>query len=120
MTKKELLYELNNETYVTLKSSPVHGIGVYAICDIPKGSRNIFSRSPIEWIKVSFQEVEQMPKHSREFIETYYLYDDIGYFIPEYGCKVMDLVSYLNHSYNPNILSDNDGEYFEAIRDIIP
>jgi SET domain-containing protein len=30
----------------------------------------------------------------------------------------VDLVIYLNHSDTPNVISVNDGEYFEAIRDI--
>ncbi|MBK8610919.1 MAG: SET domain-containing protein-lysine N-methyltransferase [Chitinophagaceae bacterium] len=30
----------------------------------------------------------------------------------------MDLVNFLNHSDTPNIVSINDGEFFEAIRDI--
>ena len=39
MTKEELLDELTLETYVAIKPSPVHGIGVFAIADIPKGCR---------------------------------------------------------------------------------
>ena len=30
----------------------------------------------------------------------------------------MDLVNFLNHADIPNIISINDGEFFEAIRDI--
>jgi SET domain-containing protein len=30
----------------------------------------------------------------------------------------MDLVNFLNHSDTPNIISINDGEFFEAIQDI--
>lgn len=118
MTKEELLKELQQETYVALKPSPVHGIGVFAIRDIPKGCRTIFSKAACEWIKLSFEEVEQLPAHSRNLIETYCLYDETHYFVPDYGLKLMDLVLYLNHSDEPNIASINDGEQFEALRDI--
>jgi SET domain-containing protein len=118
MTKQELLNELQQETYVALKPSPVHGIGVFAICDIPKGCRTIFSKAVGEWINLSFAEVEQLPAHSRTLIETYCLYDETHYFVPDYGFKLMDLVLYLNHSAEPNIMSINDGEQFEALRDI--
>ena len=118
MTKIELLNELQKETYVALKPSPVHGIGVFAIRDIPKGCRNIFSKTVGEWIKLSFAEVEQLPAYSRNLIETYCLYDETHYFVPDYGFKLMDLVLYLNHSAEPNIISINDGEQFEALRDI--
>jgi SET domain-containing protein len=118
MTKEDLLNELKNETYVALKVSPIHGIGVFAIRDIPKGCNRFFSKNIGEWIKVSITEVEQLPAHSKELIETYCLYDADNYFIPDYGFKVMDLVNYLNHSKTPNIISVSDGEYFETIRDI--
>jgi SET domain-containing protein len=118
MTKEELLKELQQETYVTLKPSSIHGIGVFAICDIPKGCRDIFSKETGDWIKLSISEVEQLPAHSRDFVETYYLYDEEQYFIPAHGCKIMDMANYLNHSHTPNIISVMDGKWFEAIRDI--
>ena len=34
------------------------------------------------------------------------------------GFKKMDLVNFLNHSDEFNIVSINDGEFFEAIREI--
>jgi len=118
MTKEQLLNQLHADTYVMLKPSPVHGIGVFAIRDIPKGCRTIFSQGVGEWIKLSFKEVEQLPEHSRNLIKTYGLYDDENYFVPDYGFKLMDLVLYLNHSAEPNVASVNEGEYFEALKDI--
>jgi SET domain-containing protein len=120
MTKEELLQELQHETYVALQSSGIHGIGVFATRDIPKGCRDMFSKETGEWIRLSFEEVEQLPDHSRRFIETYYLYDDTHYFIPAHGCKVMDMASYINHSNTPNIASVAEGVFFEALRDIKP
>jgi SET domain-containing protein len=118
MTREQLLLELQHDTFVMLKSSPVHGIGVFAIKDIPKGCQTIFSKGVGEWIKLSYAEVEQLPAYSRNHIETYCLYDDENYFVPDYGFKLMDLVLYLNHSAAPNIMSVNDGEHFEALRNI--
>lgn len=118
MNKEQLLQELREETYAILKTSPVHGIGVFAARDIPKGCRNIFSRGVGEWIKLPIADVEQLPEHSKALIETYCLYDEENYFVPSYGFKLMDLVNYLNHSSTPNLISVNDGEEFEALRDI--
>lgn len=118
MTKEELLKELSEEIYAVLKPSPVHGIGVFAIRDIPKGCRNIFSKNIGEWIKLPIADIEQLPEHSRNLVETYCLYDDENYYVPDYGFKVMDLVNYLNHSATPNIISINNGECFEALTDI--
>lgn len=118
MNKEALLKQLAESTYVMIKASPVHGIGVFAIRDIPKGTQDIFSQGIGEWIEVSKEEVEALPKHSRDLIENHCLFDDKSYFIPNYGFKLVDLVIYLNHSETPNVISMNEGEYFEAIRDI--
>ena len=118
MTKEELLKELSEEIYAVLKPSPVHGIGVFALRDIPKGCRNIFSKNIGEWIKLPIAAIEQLPEHCRNLVETYCLYDDENYYVPDYGFKVMDLVNYLNHSATPNIISINNGECFEALTNI--
>jgi len=118
MNKAELIHELQEEMMITLKPSGVHGIGVFAACDIPKGYKTLFSRNTGGWILLSFAEAEKLPPQAKEHIETYYLYDQENYFIPDHGCKIMDMANYLNHSNNPNIVSVNEGEYFETLRDI--
>ena len=120
MTKEELLTELAGNTWVMIKPSPIEGIGVFALQDIPKGCRSMFSKAndQEQWISVSKTEVENLPAHAKALIENYCLYDEENYFVPDYGFKKMDLVNFLNHSDTPNIISINDGEFFEAIRDI--
>jgi SET domain-containing protein len=118
MTKEELLKELSTETFITLKPSPVHGIGVFALRDIPRGCKTLFSKNVGEWIKVPITDIDKLPEQSRNLVETYCLYDETHYYLPDYGFKVMDLVNYLNHSSTPNVISVNDGEYFESLRDI--
>jgi len=118
MTKEALLKDLQNDTYVMIKPSPLHGIGVFAIRDIPKGTRTIFSQGVGEWIKLTISEVEALPKHSKDLVENHCLFDEDFYYVPDYGFKLVDLVIYLNHSDSPNVVSINDGEYFEAIIDI--
>lgn len=118
MTKEALLKDLQQSTYVMIKPSPLHGIGVFAIRDIPKGTRDIFSQGVGEWIKLTIAEVEALPKHSRDLVENHCLFDQDCYYVPDYGFKLVDLVIYLNHSDKPNVVSINDGEFFEAIIDI--
>ena len=50
MNKEALLKELAASNYVMIKPSPLHGIGVFAIRDIPKGTKNIFSKGVCSWI----------------------------------------------------------------------
>jgi SET domain-containing protein len=118
--KQQLLNELINHTYVMLKPSPVAGIGVFAIQDIPKGCRDMFSKPDKndQWISVSREEVASLPPHAKHLIENYCLYDEQNYFIPDYGFKKIDVSLFLNHADTPNVMSIEEGNYFEAIRDI--
>lgn len=120
MTKKELLNELTGNTWVMIKPSAIEGIGVFALQDIAKGNRSVFSKTNEneQWIPITKTEVENLPEHAKALIENYCLYDEENYFVPDYGFKKMDLVNFLNHSDTPNIISINDGEFFEAYRDI--
>ncbi len=118
MTKEQLLEELSIGTYVMIKPSALHGIGVFAVRDIPKGCRAMFSKNIGNWIKVPKTDVDKLPKHAVDLVENYCLYDEEHYFIADYGFKVMDLVNFLNHSDTPNIISIEDGEEFEALCDI--
>lgn len=116
--KSALLNQLLHETYVTIRSSNVHGIGVFALVDIVKGQRGLFSNDKSEWIKITHNEMNQLPDHSIKLIENHCLYDEEGYYVPEYGFKMIDPVVFINHSVAPNIISINDGEDFEALTDI--
>ncbi|MEO7307326.1 MAG: SET domain-containing protein [Ferruginibacter sp.] len=120
MTKEELLYELSSNTWVMIKPSPIEGIGVFAIRDIPTGCRDMFGKpdAPGEWITVSKKEIESLPEHARFLVGNYCLYDDDNYFIPAAGFKKMDLSLFLNHSDTPNIISIDDGDFFESIKEI--
>ncbi|PZR35657.1 MAG: hypothetical protein DI538_14850 [Azospira oryzae] len=120
MTKAELLAELSNNTYVMLKPSPLEGVGVFAIRDIPKGCRDMFGKPDAadEWITLTKTEVAALPSSARFMIGNYCLYDQDHYFVPAHGFKKMDVALFLNHSDSPNIISINDGDYFEAISDI--
>ena len=119
MKKDRLLEELKKNTWVMLRPSAVEGIGVFAITDIKKGQRRIFSSDQSDWIKIPKAEIEQLPAHSRGLVENHCLFDEENYFVPEYGFKMVDLVIFLNHADQPNIVSINEGEDFEALRDIL-
>ena len=78
MNKADLLRELNNHTYVMLQPSPISGIGVFALQNIPVGCSKMFSKPNIndEWITLSKNEVDELPGHAKFLIGNYCLYDD--------------------------------------------
>ncbi len=103
-----------------LRPSPIAGIGVFALRDIEKGCRSIFSKPDKndQWVTVSKEEVESLPAHAKLLIENYCLYDEANYFIPDCGFKKIDISLFLNHSDTPNLISIEDGNYFETTRAI--
>ena len=120
MTKEELLQELAGNTWVMLKPSPIEGIGVFALRHIPKGCRDMFGKPDDagDWNTVSKNEIETLPAHAQFLVGNYCLYDEENYFVPAHGFKKIDISLFLNHSDQPNIISVNDGDYFETTRDI--
>lgn len=125
MPHVRLLNTLRHETFVAIRPSPVAGIGVFAIRHIPAGCRDLFTPPPGDstddgFVTVPRGDVDALPAHARHLVETYCLYDDGHYYVPEDGFKKMDLVHFLNHSATPNVRSIDDGAWFEALRDIEP
>jgi SET domain-containing protein len=118
MNKAALLNELQHHTYVMLRPSATHGIGVFAIRPIPKGCRDMFSIDTGGWTLLTKEEVAALPHHAKALVENYCLWDETHYYVPDHGFKVMDVSLFLNHANEPNLISINDGEFFEAIRDI--
>ena len=102
MTKEILLNELANNTWVMIRPSGVHGIGVFAIRDIPAGCRDLFSKEMGHWVTVPMSETDALPVHAKELVENYCLFDKENYFIPALGFKAIDLSLFLNHSDTPN------------------
>jgi len=118
--KAALINELVRHTYVMLRPSPVAGIGVFALRPIQKGCCDMFSKpgAADDWISVSKDEVNELPYHARQLIENYCLFDADKYYVPKRGFKEVDISLFLNHSDTPNIISVDDGDYFEALCDI--
>jgi len=96
--KKKLLKHLADEVYCRLGSSPTHGVGVFAIRNIPKGIDPL--RSPLPRKELSFkkEELKHLPKGVRKQIKMFCYYDDKEVLIPVVGLNTMDFSIFLNHS----------------------
>ena len=71
MTPEQLLHELRDQTYVMLRPSPIEGIGVFALRDIPKGCRDMFSppRAMDDYVAVPRATIDDLPAHARRLVE---------------------------------------------------
>lgn len=114
-----LIHELTYDTYVKLKPSNIHGVGVFAIKDIPENV-NPFGTEPLEdWIQLEKEQFNILPEEIKNLIETYCTKEEGKYWVPKYGFKGRwGIASFLNHSNNPNVISINNGNTFKTIKKI--
>ena len=115
--KKAILDHLVQDVFCRLGGSPLHGVGVFAVRPVPKGSNPLRSRVKHREIKFSHDEIKALPPGVRKQIEMFCYYDDSGVMISTMGMNTMDFAIYLNHSKQPNLRMNKDGS-FEALRAI--
>ena len=108
--KARILKHLQTEVYCRLGISPVHGIGVFAIKDIPKGAKPLVSLIKIKEYSFSKKEINKLPSSVRNEIRMFCYYDKDEYLIPSIGLNAMNMAFYMNHSKTPNVkyLKNND------------
>jgi len=104
-------------TRIKLGVSAVHGIGVFALVNIPVGTRGLFA-PPSPWLAVPKADVAQLPTAVQAHVELYCLQHDGVVYMPPHGFTVMDLVMYLNHSDSPNLRQLDSGDDFITLCDI--
>jgi len=105
-------------TRIGLAPSPIHGIGVFALADIPANTVDLFSPPAGEWPGVSLEEIEKLPAHAQKLIDTYCLHDEGKVHLPPHGFKMLEPAIFLNHSDTPNLAQRDGGDYFITLRDI--
>lgn len=118
MNKQELLDNLFSKTFCRLKPSKRHGIGVFAIKDIPKGINPFETKDDEETIKVTDQDIKGINPEVRKMIEDFSFFKNGIYYLGEYGLNGMNISFFLNTSKDPNVKSVNGGEGFVTARDI--
>ena len=115
---KEKLYEhLTHDVYCKLGVSTIHGIGVFALRDIPSGVAPLKSMVTNKEIKFSRIELKKVPSAVRRHLSMFCLVEKGRVFAPEIGMNAVNISIYLNHSKTPNLKFD-DKDVLRAVRDI--
>lgn len=117
MTKKEIINQLKYDVYAKLFVSPIHGVGVIAIKDIPKGACPFLGCDNQGWQEISEEELGEINPNIKRIISDFLICEDKKWWMPNAGLQKLDISYYLNHSNNANMQSDDMGT-FTAIRDI--
>jgi SET domain-containing protein len=110
-----------NRFWASPKPSEIHGIGVFAIRDIPKG-KNPFQTLPkydaVGYARITEDELDALPPKLSELIRALFVPTGGKMYVPNHGMNVIRLNCYLNHSTNPNMRT-KDGYDFIALRKIV-
>lgn len=121
MLREQLLKRVLQDCYCRLRPSKIHGIGVFAVRDIPKG-KNPFKTLPkydsIGYVRITEDELDALPPKLSELIRTLFVPTDGTTHVPNHGMNVIRLNCYLNHSTKPNMRT-KDGYNFIAVRKIM-
>lgn len=93
-----MIEELNNMVWCSLAPSPIHGIGVFAIRDIPKGTLIGCRRMGKQWFSGNLDVL--IPEIRTIVLQRWPLAEKGEPFV----CPNDDarLLSFMNHSSNPN------------------
>ena len=115
--KNRLHQHLKHEVYCKLGVSTIHGVGVFALRDIPKGTLPLKSMVSRKEKKFSRSELKEIPSSVRKHLADFCLVESGRVSVPEIGMNAVNISVYLNHSKTPNLFF-NKAEVLEALRDI--
>jgi len=105
----------HHDVYARIGLSDVHGVGVRAIRDIPKGA--FVFKGEIERVAwMPRAEVRRLPKPFRDLYEDFGMVDGDRIGVPP-SLNNLSVGWYINHADTPNVWADDDGR-FRALRRI--
>ena len=118
MNQKGVFKKLEN-TYCRLKPSPLQGIGVFAIRDIPANINPFNTIKKQKWVEFDISELKYLGKEILKMIEDFYVIEKDGkVLINEDGLNGMDISFFLNNSKSPNLKTIDGGYNFVTLKGI--
>jgi SET domain-containing protein len=104
MLAAKLIAEAYNDIYCKIAPSPIHGVGVFAIKDIPPNT--IILKRVTEYAKVDSKFLKRIDSNVAELYKSLLQQTDNFIFIPVNGFSSIDMSFYVNHSTTPNARYD--------------
>lgn len=109
MQKKEnLIKNLKSNTFCRLAASQAHGVGVFAIKDIPRRTEMFeLCNTPLDpesLVDLTEEDLKDMDEDVVRYVKDFFVKNDDVYTLPERGMNSINVGFYLNHSDQPNII----------------
>ncbi len=102
MNKKQLLKHLREEVYCRVKPSPIHGVGLFALRDIPKGTDPFVNSLSDEYVELTQEEMDTLDPQVRKLVHDMSSLEDDKYYVHAYGFNIIHPLFFINHSKSPN------------------
>lgn len=117
MNAQDFLRHLDRKIYCRIGVSKIHGVGVIAIRDIPKGINPMPQSLKVKWLKIPREKFFVFPQEIQKLVIDLCPEDNNGFFeCPNHTLNDCGVAWYLNHSDKPNMMEE-DGDFI-SIRDI--
>lgn len=121
MTQQEFLRDLEENIYCRLRASKVHGIGIFAIRDIPQGVDPFPGCRAARWHAIPLKKFladDNIPPLVKEFARDIFPVRGTTFYFPDHSLNAIDISYFLNHADRANVAARQDGNAFIALRDI--
>lgn len=118
MNKQQLLKNLTKDIYCKIGKSKIHGVGVIAIRDIPKGTNPFIGSPQDKYITFSEKELKNLPPEIKKMVSDFFIFDGKYFLVPAFGLNSINISYFMNHSKTPNIQTDKTGENCYTMQDI--
>jgi SET domain-containing protein len=115
--KQTLLKHLSEDIYCRLGVSKIHGVGVFAIRSIPKGTDPFRSLVQFKELKFSKKELQSLPKSVLKQLRIFCYYEGDTFYVPTTGLNSVNMAIYVNHSKKPNLRFRKNGT-LQSVKDI--
>jgi hypothetical protein len=119
MKRSSLVQQVLGDCYCRLRPSAIHGIGVFAIRDIPRGKNpfGLLARyARPGYVRITQDELDALPYGLARTICTLFVPTDGTMYLPTCGTNLVHLLAYLNHSAKPNLRTRDGWNFFTRRR----
>ena len=116
MTVEDFLDQLREDVYCRLCPSPLGGVGVFAIRDIPDNTNPFNGCDESEYNKIPVEQLTDIHPSVLDLLKDVLVFEDGCFYFSDRGLQGIDLSYYLNHSKTPNMVACPLGETFRTKR----
>ena len=120
MNIQKVIKNLQQDVYCRVKCSKIHGVGVFAIKDIPKGINPFkITKKGDKSVGILDKDIEKLNPEVKQMIHDFFQKEkDNKWYIPVSGLNSIDVSFYMNHSSKPNIKVTEGKESFVTFKSL--